>query len=175
MLRYGLILAAFIFAADQLSKYWVLEGLHFSPPGCLEAGVACGFIEISPIADLAMVWNRGVSFGLLRADSPLATWGLVALQFAIAGFFAWWLRSVQTRLAATALAFVIGGALGNVIDRIRFHAVADFLDFRGLGFPWVFNVADAAINVGAALLVLDFLLRREPKPEAAAPGEPPAS
>ncbi|MGE0044330.1 MAG: signal peptidase II, partial [Hyphomonadaceae bacterium] len=67
MLRYGLILAAVIVAADQLSNYWVLEMLHFSPPGCREMGAGCGAFEVSRIFDLTMVWNRGVSFGLLRA------------------------------------------------------------------------------------------------------------
>ena len=169
MLRTGLAIAALVVLLDQASKYWVLEVLRFSPPLCREVGAGCGFIEVSPIFDLSMVWNRGVSFGLLRADSDIARWGLTALQLAIASFFGWWLLSARTRVAAAGLSLVIGGAIGNVIDRVRFGAVVDFLDFRGLHFPWVFNVADAAINVGAALLVLDFLLRREPKPGGETP------
>lgn len=169
MLRYGLFLAAAVFIADQASKYVILELADFSPAGCLEAGLGCRFIEVSPIFDLHMVWNRGVSFGMLRADSGFGRWGLVALSFVISGVFVWWLRSSARKLTGTALGLVIGGALGNVIDRIRFGAVADFFDFNGLWFPWVFNVADSAISVGAGLLLLDFLLNGEEKSPAGAP------
>lgn len=164
MFRFGLNLAAAVFVADQISKWVILAQLRLSPPGCLEAGVNCRSIEISPVFDLRMVWNRGVSFGLLRADQDLARWGLVALSFAISGVFLWWLRGAERRLTAIALGLVIGGALGNVIDRIRFGAVADFLDFSGLWFPWVFNVADAAISVGAVLLAVDMLFFTESEP-----------
>lgn len=172
-LGFGLILAGIVFIADQLSKYWVLEGLKFSPPGCLEAHIGCQKIEISGMFDLSMVWNYGVSFGLLRADGQIERWGLVALSLTISAVFAWWLRSAVRPLSAWSLGLVIGGALGNVIDRIRFGAVADFFDFSGpwftlgsipVGFPWVFNVADAAITVGAGLLLLDFLLHGEDAP-----------
>jgi signal peptidase II len=166
MLRYGLLLAAIVFVADQISKYVILEVVHFSPEGCLAAGIGCGFIELTPFFDLQMVWNRGVSFGMLRADSGVARWGLVLMSLVISGVFLWWLRGAVRKLTATALGLVIGGALGNVIDRIRFGAVADFLDFNGLWFPWVFNVADAAISVGAGLLLLDFLLHGEDKKPA---------
>lgn len=164
MLRFGLILAAIVFAADQISKWVVLGPMQFSPPGCLQGGYGCRFIELTPFFDLQMVWNRGVSFGLLRADQDLARWALVALSFVISGVFVWWLRGAERKLTAVALGLVIGGALGNVIDRIRFGAVADFLDFNGLWFPWVFNVADAAITVGAILLAFDmiFLVETEP-------------
>ena len=111
-----------------------------------------------------MVWNRGISFGLLRADNEFARWGLVAAMLLIAGVFATWLRTAERKLTAVALGLVIGGAIGNVIDRIRFGAVADFLDFNGLWFPWVFNVADAAITVGAILLAVDMLFVAESEP-----------
>lgn len=170
MLRYGLLLAAIVFVADQISKYVILEIADFSPAGCLSGGLGCRFIELTPFFDLQMVWNRGVSFGMLRADSGFGRWALVAMSLVISGVFFWWLRGATRRLTATALGLVIGGALGNVIDRIRFGAVADFLDFHGLWFPWVFNVADAAITVGAGLLLLDFLLHGEkPAPKQAAP------
>jgi len=164
MFRFGLILSAIVFVADQISKWVILELVRLNPPGCLGAGVNCRFIELSPIFDLRMVWNRGVSFGLLRADADLARWGLVALSFAISGVFLWWLRTAERKLTAISLGLVIGGALGNVIDRIRFGAVADFLDFSGLWFPWVFNVADAAISVGAVLLAVDMLFFTESEP-----------
>jgi signal peptidase II len=164
MMRFGLILALIVVVLDQISKYVVLGPMSFSPPGCLETGRGCGFIELSPIFDLRMVWNQGVSFGLMRADSDLARWGLTGGQFAIAAIFLWWLRTAYGRLTAIALGLVIGGAFGNIIDRIRFGAVADFFDFSGFYFPWVFNVADSAITIGAILLAIDFVFFVEDPP-----------
>lgn len=164
MLRFGLTISAIVFVLDQITKLIVLEVLKLSPVGCLQGGYGCGHIELTPFFDLHMVWNRGVSFGLLRADADLARWGLVALSFVISGVFLWWLRDAQRKLTAVALGLVIGGALGNVVDRIRYGAVADFLDFSGLWFPWVFNVADAAITVGAILLAADMLFFTESTP-----------
>jgi signal peptidase II len=166
MLRFGLILAAVVFVLDQGSKYWILGPGAFSPVGCLEAGLYCRFVEVSALFDLRMVWNRGVSFGLLHAQDDIARWGLVALSAFIAGFFGWGLRTAERRLTAVSLGLIVGGALGNVIDRIRFGAVADFLDFHGLWFPWVFNVADAAITVGAILFVADLFFNAESEPGA---------
>jgi signal peptidase II len=114
-----------------------------------------------------MVWNTGVSFGMFKASDGIGRWLLVAMSFVISGVFIWWLRTASRRLQAVALGLVVGGALGNVIDRIRFGAVADFFDFSGVWFPYVFNVADAAITVGALLLILDFLLHGEDKAGAA--------
>ena len=164
MLRFGLTLSAIVFVADQITKWIVLGPGRFSPPGCLEAGYNCRFVELTPFFDLHMVWNRGVSFGLLRANEDIARWGLVALSFVISGVFIWWLKGAERKMTAAALGLVIGGALGNVIDRIRFGAVADFLDFNGLWFPWVFNVADAAITVGAILLAFDMIFLAETEP-----------
>lgn len=170
--RFGLILASTVFVLDQVSKFLILGPMKFSPPGCIEFGLGCRHIEISPFFDLTMVWNRGVSFGMLRADSEIGRWLLVLLSIAIAGIFFWWLRSAQRRLTGWALGLVIGGALGNMIDRMRYGAVADFLDFNGLWFPWVFNVADVAINIGAGLLLLDFLVHGENKDRAIKPVPP---
>lgn len=164
MLRLGLIIAAVIFVADQITKWLILGPGQFSPTGCLETGYGCRFVELTPFFDLQMVWNRGVSFGLLRADQDLARWALVGLSFAISGVFLWWLRTADRKPTAIALGLVIGGALGNVVDRIRFGAVADFLDFNGLWFPWVFNVADAAITCGAVLLAIDMIFFVESEP-----------
>lgn len=165
-MRFGLILAAIVFVADQVSKWFILEVHRFSPEGCLEmrSSPPCRFVELTPFFDLQMVWNRGVSFGLLRADGDLSRWALVALSFAISAVFIMWLRGAERRLTAVSLGLVIGGALGNVVDRIRFGAVADFLDFNGLWFPWVFNVADAAITVGAILLAVDMVFLAETEP-----------
>jgi signal peptidase II len=169
MLRFGLILAVVVILLDQIAKYIVLGPGHFSPPGCLEQGYDCRFIPISPIFNLQMVWNRGVSFGLMRANTDLVRWALVGLSFVISGVFASWLRTAERPLTAVALGLVIGGAMGNVIDRIRFGAVVDFFDFSGLMFPWVFNVADASITVGAILLGVDMLFFAETEPGRGAP------
>jgi len=168
MLRSGLFLSAAVVVLDQITKWAVLGPLKFSPPGCRQFGAGCGEREILPFFDLRMVWNQGVSFGLLTAGSETARWALVLLQAGIAGFFVWWLRTATRSLTAASLGLVIGGAIGNVLDRARHGAVVDFLDFGGLGFPWVFNVADAAINIGAGLLLLDFVLHSEKK----APAQP---
>jgi signal peptidase II len=149
----GLVPATLLFIADQVSKWWVLEQIQLP---------RLGRIEISPIFDLTMVWNYGVSFGLLKAGSELERWGLVVLSGVISAVFAVWLARAERRLTALALGVVIGGALGNMVDRIRYGAVADFLDFSGLYFPYVFNVADAAITIGAAMLFID-LMFNDPK------------
>ena len=149
---YGL--AALVVALDQASKHWILN--VFELP-------ARGSTPVAGPFHLTMVWNKGVSFGLLRADVDLTRWALVAFSIMVSVFLAVWARDANRRLSAAALGLVIGGAVGNVIDRIRFGAVVDFLDFSRLWFPWIFNVADAAITVGVAVLLLDMLLQdRDP-------------
>jgi signal peptidase II len=142
-------LAAVVVALDQASKHWILN--VFQLP--LKASVALA----GPL-HLTMVWNRGVSFGLLRADADLTRWALVAFSIIVSVFLAIWVRKATRPLAAVALGLVMGGAIGNVIDRSRFGAVADFIDVSALHFPWIFNVADSAINIGIGLLLLDMLL-----------------
>ena len=146
---YGL--AAVVAVLDQASKYWVLNVLHLPdrPP-----------VHVLPFFQLTMVWNQGVSFGLLRADAGAGRWLLVAFALAVVIALAVWTHSVRRPLAALALGLVMGGAIGNnLIDRVRFGAVADFLDFHVLAFPWVFNLADSAITVGVVLLLLDSFMR----------------
>jgi len=142
-------LAILVIALDQLSKAWILFSYHLAERGS---------VEILPIFHLTMVWNRGVSFGLLRADADLARWGLAIFSGVVAIALAVWARRIAKPLTALAVGLIIGGAVGNLIDRVRFGAVADFLDFSGLHFPWVFNVADSGISVGVALLLLESLL-----------------
>ncbi len=176
--RLGLILAGAVLVLDQLSKWWVLDRLAFSPPGCLDfqradaaarASMAnnCGHIEVSPFFDLTMVWNKGVSFGLLGADGPLGRFLLVGFSVAVAlalvaGLLSVGPFKVARRWQAIAFGLIIGGALGNAIDRALYGAVADFLNFSGLMFPWVFNIADVGINLGVAAIILDvFILDRD--------------
>jgi signal peptidase II len=140
-------LAVFVIVADQLSKHWIL--FVYDLPARFSVPIAGPF-------SLTMVWNRGVSFGLFRADADLIRWLLAAFSIIVAIVLAVWVRRAERPFMAVGLGLVIGGALGNVIDRIRFGAVADFLDFQRLGFfPWVFNVADSAITIGVVFLLLD--------------------
>lgn len=115
---------------------------------------------------LTMVWNRGVSFGLLRADHDLVRWALVAFSLIVAVALGWWARNATRPLMGWGLGLVMGGAIGNAIDRFRFGAVVDFVDVTRLMFPWVFNVADSAICIGVACLLLDSI-RKEPAPDLA--------
>lgn len=162
--RWGLPLAISIIIADQLSKAWVLGQGAFNALGCLDRSQPCGGYPVigplftsEPFFSLTMTWNRGVSFGLAQAEGA-GRWALFLMTCGIAAGFIVWLLRASRWTTALALSLVIGGAIGNMIDRARFGAVVDFLDFSGFWFPWIFNVADAGITVGAALLLLDQLL-----------------
>ena len=147
---------------DQWSKWLVLQEPRFNALACLPDKSLCGRIVVPGPIDLTMLWNRGMSFGLFQSDG-LMRWVMAGIMATIAiGFLVWLLRA-EGRWLRLALALVIGGAFGNLIDRVRFGAVVDFIDANGLYFPWVFNVADAAISVGAVLLFIDQFLLSRPK------------
>ena len=158
--KLGLSIAAGLFLLDQATKWVVLNLFQIE-----ELRV----IEIAPIFDLRWVENRGVSMGFLTADSSLERWLLVAMTGAISIFVATWMWRERRRDDAIALAFVLGGALGNIIDRIRLGYVVDFADLHfGDIHPFlVFNVGDAAITIGVLLLLVRALLTRDrtPAPE----------
>ncbi len=172
--RLGLGLAGLIIVVDQITKWLVLNVLRLSPPGCLDFQLAsgsermllpntCERIEISGIFDLTMVWNKGVSFGLFGADNLAGRLVLILFSIAVAGYlvaglFGHGALRPERRLQVIAFGMIIGGALGNVVDRILFGAVVDFFDFSGLMFPWVFNIADVSINIGVGLILLDMIL-----------------
>ncbi|GAA0643034.1 signal peptidase II [Brevundimonas lenta] len=141
--------AILVIVIDQLTKAWVLSGLDLREIGQHPVW--------PPFFNFTWVENRGVSFGLFGDGS--ARWMLSLFSIAVAGILGWWALKADRRLLVTAIGLVMGGAIGNVIDRIRFGFVVDFLDFSGTGFfPWVFNVADSAITIGVVLLILDSLL-----------------
>ena len=150
-------LAALVVALDQASKYWIVEVFQLPMKGS---------VPLAGPFHLTMVMNKGVSFGLLRADVDLTRWALAAFSVIVAIFLAVWVRNTPRRLTALSLGLVIGGAVGNVIDRIRFGAVVDFLDLSRIYFPWIFNVADSAITCGIILLLIDMMLQ-ERRPAAA--------
>ena len=152
----GLVAAAAIFAADQASKQWMLGFLQ------VEGGLGRGrFVPLTDFFNLVVVWNRGVSFGMFAGHDDMVRWILSGLAIVVSIALAVWLFRTTDRLVALGLGCVIGGAIGNVVDRIRFGAVFDFLDFHAAGYHWpAFNVADAGIFVGVAALLVDGLFRR---------------
>ena len=147
-MRLGLAVASVIVIADQIIKWWAIGLLADQPYG----------IEVLPFFNLILVWNQGISFGIF-GGGLLPPWLLGAVAIAVALALVIWLRQAESRLLAATIGLVIGGALGNVVDRFRFGAVADFLDFHWAGYHWpAFNLADAAISVGVVILILDALL-----------------
>jgi signal peptidase II len=146
--------ALIVIVLDQLTKAWIMGGLDLREIGHIQV--------LPPLFNLTWVENRGVSFGLFGDGS--ARWMLSAFSIAVAGILGWWALKADRRMLITAIGLIMGGALGNVIDRIRFGYVVDFLDVSGphiflgsmkINFPWIFNVADSAICIGVILLILD--------------------
>ena len=149
MMRIAAITAAIIFVLDQALKLWIVEVLRLDQVFVITVW--------PPYLNLTMAWNRGVNFGLFASYSEAMRWGLIALALAICVFVWIWARRERADARMQlATGLLIGGALGNVVDRIRWGAVADFLNVTccGLVNPYAFNVADIAIFLGAIGLVL---------------------
>lgn len=143
-LVWGLACAVFAFTVDQVTKAAVLA----AAPALAEG------VEVLPFFDLVLVHNRGVTFGLLASHHPAGRWLLILLTSAISIGLLVWLMRAQSRTQAAALGLIIGGALGNLVDRLRQGAVTDFLDFHAQGYHWpAFNLADSGIVLGVALLL----------------------
>lgn len=148
----GLMAVFIIMALDQLHKWLMLDVVEIDVNGP---------IEVTPFFNLVMVWNRGISFGMFSGHNGDGALYLSLLAMVISGVLFIWLWRVRDAFVATALGLVIGGALGNVIDRQRFGAVADFFDVHLMGYHWpAFNIADSAIFIGVAMLFWDSLLRQ---------------
>jgi signal peptidase II len=157
-MRLGLGVAAGIAIADQLLKAWVLSLFAAAPS-------APPLREITPFFNLVLTWNRGMSFGLFNTGAALNTLVFTAVAAVIVAGLLIWLRRVRERLLALSIGLVIGGAVGNVIDRLGRGAVVDFLDFHIGEWHWfAFNLADAAICVGVGLMAIDSLLGRREAP-----------
>jgi signal peptidase II len=149
----GLLTSLVVLGADQASKHWVLHYIDLPEVGS---------IAVLPFLSFTMVWNHGVTFGLLANLGALGAWLLAGVALAVVAVLFRWLMRAETWPVAVALGAIAGGAVGNVIDRLRFGAVVDFIDAHAFGHNWyVFNVADAAIVCGVATLLLDGVLRRE--------------
>jgi len=152
----GTVAGVLVLAADQFSKWWVLDVLHL--PDLRQA-------VLLPVLNLTMVWNRGVTFGLLNG---LGAWGhavLATVALVVVVALGVWLRRAENKMTAVAIGAIAGGAIGNVIDRVRYGAVVDFIHAH-VDTPWgdvswyVFNVADAAIVCGVAALIVDSQLSK---------------
>jgi signal peptidase II len=143
----GAALALATVVCDQLHKAWMIAffGDTQRPK-----------ITVTPFFDLVLVWNPGISYGLFKQNSDIGRWVLIGFAVAAAIGLTYWLAQLQTRLAAASVGLVIGGALGNAIDRVHYGAVADFFSFHVSGFNWyVFNLADIAIVAGVVGLLYD--------------------
>ena len=141
----GLALSILTVFLDQVSKLAILYAVRLPTRHQIDLG---------PVFDLTYVENRGVSFGLF-AGGMTSRIILSVVSVLVAGYIVRWLGTLRRRVAAIGAGLIVGGAVGNLFDRVAYGHVVDFLDFSGLGFPFVFNVADAAINVGVACLAYD--------------------
>lgn len=142
--RHGLTVAGAALVLDQLNKWYMLHILQIGRQP----------IEVTPFFNLVMVWNYGISFGMFSNEhAEYNRYILIAMTSAITGILLVMLTGSKSRFNATAIGLVIGGALGNIIDRMVYGAVADFFDFHIAGYHWpAFNIADSAICIGVVLL-----------------------
>lgn len=156
--RTGLVIAFLIFGLDQLSKFVVMQPLQLP---------ARGQIELLPFFNLTWAQNYGVSMGFLTASSDLQRWALVALTGLIGIAVFLWMNREKAKWDIVALGLILGGAMGNIVDRARLGYVADFADLHIGDFrPFlIFNLADACISIGVVILLARALLIREKKPE----------
>ena len=152
--RFALAVALVAAAIDQAAKLWLLFVFDLG---------ARGIVTLTPFLDLVLIWNTGISYGLLRQEGPLGQWVLLALKAAAVVLLWIWLARTSSRLTALSLGLIIGGAIGNAIDRLAYGAVADFVLFHvttaSFSFKWyVFNLADVAIVAGVIGLLYETLV-----------------
>ena len=154
-LIYGLSVAIVILLADQISKWWVVREFEHSH----------SVKSITSYLNLVLTHNHGISFGLLASDSLTTRLILIAVTVSISCLLIWWLTTTRTRIGIVSLGAIIGGAFGNITDRITVGAVIDFIDFHVFDFHWpAFNVADSAICIGAAMTILESFFTQNNSP-----------
>ena len=151
---FGLAIAVVVCALDQGAKFWLLDVFDLG---------SRGRVPVAPFTDFVLIWNTGISYGLFPQQGLLGQWALLAFKVAAVAFLWIWLARAQSRLTATALGLIIGGAVGNAIDRLHWPGVLDFVlwhaESPGFSFQWyVFNLADVAIVAGVAGLLGESLL-----------------
>jgi signal peptidase II len=143
-------LAALVIVLDQALKQWVVAGM----------GLAVG--ESRPLfwpLSFTLVRNDGISFGFFQTHAPWTRWALAGFALAVSVFLIAWVRRADRPVTGIAGGLILGGALGNLIDRVRLGAVVDFVDVHPLVFPWIFNIADSGITVGVMILLAENLLQ----------------
>ena len=145
--RKVLIIALVVFAIDRLTKLWVVEWMGLREIGRIDIW--------HPFLTFRMAWNQGINFGIFDFGAD-GRWVLIGISVLIVGFVLWWTRKATGWLIPLATGLVVGGAVGNIWDRVQYGAVADFLNMSccGIDNPFAFNVADVAIFAGAVLLIL---------------------
>ncbi|PIR32076.1 MAG: signal peptidase II [Alphaproteobacteria bacterium CG11_big_fil_rev_8_21_14_0_20_44_7] len=171
MYKRSIIAASIALILDQITKYWViyeikLPALFLGGKPMLESGGHV--IEVTSFFNLVMVWNCGISFGIFNEGecSEGQAWALIALTSAIVVAMIFWLRKIEIKTEAIAVGLIIGGALGNILDRIIYGAVADFLDFYIGNYHWpAFNIADSCVFIGVFILVMVSFLNNNKKHE----------
>ena len=150
----GLAVAILALAADQAHKYWMIEVYRIGERGR---------VEVTSFFDLVMIWNHGISYGLFQQDGIAGRLVLTAFSVAAVTVLLLWSSNAANRLVAISLGLIVGGALGNIADRIMHGAVADFFSLHYAGYYWyVFNVADVAITAGVIGLIIDWLITPSP-------------
>lgn len=153
MLRRGLALAMVVLILDQASKWWILTDV-MTPPRV---------IEVTGFFNLVLVWNPGISFGMFGDGE--GRWLLAGLAFAISVALVVWIARTARPCLVAALGLVVGGALGNALDRVIHGEVVDFLDFHLAGAHWpAFNLADSAITIGVVVMLVDSLFEKRAAP-----------
>lgn len=146
--KFGLLVSGLLVLFDQLSKYWVLHGLKLPE---------LGSVSLLPFLNFSMVWNKGISMGIPLGDF-LGRWGISILTIIITLWLLSWLFKTERKIEAWSLSLIVGGAIGNLIDRFVHGAVVDFVHFHAFDYDfYVFNLADSAITIGAILLFIDGL------------------
>jgi len=151
----GVAVALVTLIADQLCKFWMIYGYQITQKGK---------VSLTPFFDLVMVWNEGISYGLFPQGSRLGQGILIGIALAATVALLVWLARATSALGAVSIGLIVGGALGNAIDRALYGAVADFFSLHGFGFYWyIFNLADAAIVAGVAGLLYETLVRGHKK------------
>lgn len=144
----GFSIALLIFIVDQHSKHqvlaWFMEGNQQ--------------IEVTSFFNIILAANKGVSFGMFPAGSIYAVWGLIAISLTISFLLGLWIWQSTSKMSSICYGLILGGAIGNALDRLFFNAVVDFLDIHAMGYHWyTFNIADCGIVIGAVLLVIQML------------------
>ncbi|KQU54270.1 signal peptidase II [Bosea sp. Leaf344] len=154
--RLGLAIVLAVFLSDQASKLWLLFVARLAENGPF---------SITPFMDIVLAWNRGVSYGLFQQDGEIGRWALVVISIVASIWLGRWMWREPRRLTVISLALIVGGALGNAVDRAVYGAVVDFVHLHYGDYGWyIFNIADVAIVVGVAGLLYESLPSRADKP-----------